>query len=1193
MMKKLSIALLVIAIQSFAFSALADIARISSLGDSQHAKITFTWNAPVSVSANKTTNSLILTFNKNVEGDFTQISNNPMFGTVVPSLNGRTLTLPLRNQNVTIDYHNSDEQSVIYVDDNSATSIPTATANNTTPANNTSSAGNPAPNGFIEKDIFTKNPKKSTPIARAKTTTHTTPSKAPSKTTGIVKIPVYTGDHKTFYRIVFSSKYAVKYRIYKRNSYFGIQLFHRGILHYQDKALKSQGIRFHPVNNSKGLYTRINFPGKMRIKSYILQNSKLVIDLTKVNSPNNTSAPTTATTPKPTPTATPTTSTKAPTSSSNNSYKDYLKNQQAETPSPTKSPTTATATPTTPTTADAKSPTGSLQNSNLQMNLSNTNNPDVAKTDIGQTEKDLLKANSIEQTSEDYDFAAPKVKSDNANIKNPNLTFAWDISVASASFTRGDQLWIVFDHKLNNLDITKIQTATQGFVDGIKQIDTDDNNASAIILHMKEPLTAVPRNEGLSWIYTLKRGRILPKTDIPIDKKLDNARRVLLLPVASPSFPIQFTDPENKDNLVVVPLGQPGHGVKNSLSLPQLHLLSSSQGVAFVIKDDDLIIQSIDSGIEVKNKYNLFFTNKSAKLTQYQVTSRGDVLKLSTLAADRETMRKKRIAIEHEISQQTGLHRNIARMKLARFYIANGWFFEAETVLALIKEDDPEIVERINYRLATGIISLMRGDLPQAWEKLYAPQLSSYEEALLWRGIYLHKAGDDVAAKPILENYYALIQNYPKKLHYMLGKDVIDSAMNVEDYKIASGIVDDLMALNLSNYDEDTLFLLKAEILEKTSFDVDDPLEVYNKLIATADNPSVQVHAEYNRAKLLFEKDQMPIATYLKLLDKLSYKWRGDIFEYRVKENMAKLYLKNKMYRQSLLTLRDMINTFSNKYNVDGITKIMKTEFEDLFLHGKSNELEAVKALSLYNEFKELTPEGDKGEAMISQLVDRLVSVDLFDDATKLLTYQVKHRLEGNVKNKVAIRNAVVYLLKPNPTDALEALKSVDYKNITPAVALQATQLKAQALSQLDKTAKALDLIKEDDTVDGLRLRADLYWKQHNWPLASKAYSTLLPRLKIRPNSKLSDNQSAFLNNLATVLVLAGNTGGLDVLRVNYGASMANTKFKKSFALLTSSDTSPDNINDLSSELDNTDSYHNFMDSYSERISKNKLSSIN
>ena len=100
----------------------------------------------------------------------------------------------------------------------------------------------------------------------------------------------------------------------------------------------------------------------------------------------------------------------------------------------------------------------------------------------------------------------------------------------------------------------------------------------------------------------------------------------------------------------------------------------------------------------------------------------------------------------------------------------------------------------------------------------------------------------------------------------------------------------------------------------------------------------------------------------------------------------------------------------------------MQSVFEDLFIGGAADELSALQAIALFNEFRELTPAGDEGDDMIRKLAERLVSVDLLEQAAALLIHQVEFRVDGETKAEVGANLAVIRLLDRRPEAALEAL---------------------------------------------------------------------------------------------------------------------------------------------------------------------------
>src|SRR5207253_8997661 len=59
--------------------------------------------------------------------------------------------------------------------------------------------------------------------------------------------------------------------------------------------------------------------------------------------------------------------------------------------------------------------------------------------------------------------------------------------------------------------------------------------------------------------------------------------------------------------------------------------------------------------------------------------------------------------------------------------------------------------------------------------------------------------------------------------------------------------------------------------------------------------------------------------------------------------------------------------------------------FTQILLSAKGDELPPIEALGMFYEFRELTPIGRRGDEMIRRLSDRLVAVDLLDQAAELL----------------------------------------------------------------------------------------------------------------------------------------------------------------------------------------------------------------
>ncbi len=133
-----------------------------------------------------------------------------------------------------------------------------------------------------------------------------------------------------------------------------------------------------------------------------------------------------------------------------------------------------------------------------------------------------------------------------------------------------------------------------------------------------------------------------------------------------------------------------------------------------------------------------------------------------------------------------------------------------------------------------------------------------------------------------------------------------------------------------------------------------------------------------------------------------------------------------------------------------------------------------IEALSLFYDFRELTPIGRRGDEMIRRLADRLVAVDLLDQAAELLQHQVEHRLQGAARAQVATRLAIVHLLNRKPERALQVLKSTRLSDLSNEVRNQRLMLEARAMSDVGRHGLAVDIAQNLKGPEAARLRSDI-----------------------------------------------------------------------------------------------------------------------
>jgi hypothetical protein len=148
--------------------------------------------------------------------------------------------------------------------------------------------------------------------------------------------------------------------------------------------------------------------------------------------------------------------------------------------------------------------------------------------------------------------------------------------------------------------------------------------------------------------------------------------------------------------------------------------------------------------------------------------------------------------------------------------------------------------------------------------------------------------------------------------------------------------------------------------------------------------------------------------------------------------------------------------------------------------------MKPIDALGIFYEYRELTPIGRRGDEMIRRLADRLVAVDLLDQAAELLQYQIDKRLEGAARAQVAARLAMVYLTNRKPDRAIAALRTTRIADLSGELRQQRLLLEARAQSDVGRHDLALDIISNITGREAIRLRSDIYWASRQWREASE-----------------------------------------------------------------------------------------------------------
>jgi hypothetical protein len=286
-------------------------------------------------------------------------------------------------------------------------------------------------------------------------------------------------------------------------------------------------------------------------------------------------------------------------------------------------------------------------------------------------------------------------------------------------------------------------------------------------------------------------------------------------------------------------------------------------------------------------------------------------------------------------------------------------------------------------------------------------------------------------------------------------------------------------------------------------------------------------------------------------LETLTTVWRGDDTEIEALQILARLYTEEARYRDAFHVMRTALRSHPNSEMTRRIQDDAAATFDSLFLAGKGDAMPAIDALSLFYDFRELTPIGRRGDEMIRRLTDRLVSVDLLDQAAELLQHQVDHRLQGAARAQVATRLAVIYLMNRKPDRALATLNATRTSELAGELRNQRMLLEARALSDVGRHDVALEVIANIEGREAIRLRSDILWAAKRWREAAEQIE-LLYGDRWRDWSPLNPGERSDVLRAAMGFAIGEDRLGLDRFSAKYAAKMADGPDRRTFEIMTS-----------------------------------------
>ena len=666
------------------------------------------------------------------------------------------------------------------------------------------------------------------------------------------------------------------------------------------------------------------------------------------------------------------------------------------------------------------------------------------------------------------------------------LTFTFPTVTPAASFRRGDTVWLIFDSR-RPLDVEPIRAKGGAIIGEVSRMPLE--NGQAIRIRLNRPqmhsLTSDERSSGAVWNLLFADKVQAPPLPLSVVRNItDPALANIAVPLPNPGLLHRVLDPDAGDTLLVVTAAPPVRGFIKRQDFVDFAVLDSAHGVAIRPNSDDVAVEIAGTKVIVGKPGGLTLSSVdvAAERAPMAVRPLFDVEEWRKNQTEMFVPRQDALICAIAVAEPD--LRPQARLDLARFFMARGMYYEAKGVTeAALVNSNPKKDESITLMIhAVASILIDRPGL--GMKDLANPVIGSNYDSQMWQALALARQQKWADAREKFKNVEFAIASLPLDLQRIVTADAMRAALEVKDYAGAAKRRAELDVIGVPAEKQPEVAVLRGRLAEALGHDR-DALDEY-KLAVTSDDRKAASEAKLLEVALKQKRDEIKQADVLRELELLSVMWRGDGTEVKTLRVLSQLYNDTGRYPEALQAARTATRLEPNSESSRAAQDAASALFAQIFLGPKGDDLPPIDALGMFYEFRELTPIGRRGDEMIRKLADRLVAVDLLDQAAELLQYQVDKRLEGSARAQVAAKLAMVYLANRKPDLAITALRSTRIADLSGELRAQRLLLEARAQSDVGRHDLAIDIVSNITGREAIRLRSDIYWAARRWRESSE-----------------------------------------------------------------------------------------------------------
>ncbi len=801
------------------------------------------------------------------------------------------------------------------------------------------------------------------------------------------------------------------------------------------------------------------------------------------------------------------------------------------------------------------------------------------------------------------------IQSAMADIEPHVITVSATEMFGLAAFEQNGYLWIVLDRPATSVP-PQLAGPNADMFPNFEPVPMQGGMAYTMKIPHNVPDTIRAEGGGLVWRVIIPTAR---NTDKPAQMKREFVRGqqvrggTALWPLAGVTKVMDVKNPMTGEDMKVATVTASTQFTGPAQDFVDFELLPSAAGAAVIPKADDVKVAHDARGLTVTRPAGLALSRDSDVNRR---AIREDVAEVNPMQEEHKEGSLRRI-FDFErwmMGGLTALNDNERILKaalpnkdpqgrlqdlltMAKMNLSNDRGQEALGYLSIAADELPQLTDNLEFLALRGSSYALAGKPELGWKDLSNSGLTQFTELGYWKAFTLAGLEDWDQSYKELPQDIQMLSGYPKPLLEKLGLKLAESALRGGDAPLA----DKILALlerdrsTLKPWTVAGLDYLRGEAARQSK-NPEATRKLWEPLINGKDR-LYRARAGLALTMLELQEGKIDRDKAIDRLEGLRYAWRGDELEAQINYMLGRLYLDDDQYVKGFSILRDASTMALPDSNIGKeITGFMSSAYSDLILQDK--DLSPLDAATIYEEFKELTPPGDDGNAVIQRLAERLVEADLLDRATSLLQHQVDYRLQGTEKGRVATRLAAIYLIDKNPRPAMTALDAAEaaYNSVADMPEVEKKEhmrevnlLRARALSKINRTEEAIALLNSyppDPDINALR--ADIAWGAGLWEDAAEALQDLILDEALDLKRPLTPKHADLILNRAVALSLSSNRVALANMRTEYQSAMNQTSRAQVFDVITrprkiSTVADRETIANIVSE---TDMFKDFLDSY-------------